>query len=538
MSQFKTLLKNDIRVMFNFNAYSKNQKKRNTKKRSNFAILAIIVVALLIMSFSYNGMITGLSKTAEMRYTGLYFGMGLGIIICVVMTIANAYSSLFKTKDFELLVAMPIPIRTIILSKFTAYAIAGYASFSLFFIPAVAMNVFFFGIDLLILVYCLFVLLLAPMLILVLCSFISYLFNSLISKFKYQKAVKTILGIIFFIVYFVAIMSFSMLQSAETIEDPVGLCMNIENIFSKIYLPSIWIVKAMNGEFLYFLAFIAISIIPFALFIFYISKIFVKANLASRRVYKNKNFKLVEQKSVSARRALFKKEFKTLFSSSTYLMNCIVGPLISIIISVLFSSLLGSLEDSTGASAIPQGLLVMITLVSTSYMMGMVPTTACSINFEGKRLWIIKSAPIETKQILNTKIFVFTVLTLPFIIINGVIINVFFELNILVRILVFIVPFIITNIFGIEGMLVNTKSYRLNWNTEAEAIKQGTNVLWSLLVSLLISIFLYLPAILFTVLFNITVGMIVLGLLAIVACALFYMITMRHGTVSFDKIPG
>ncbi|UKI48977.1 MAG: hypothetical protein L6U99_09155 [Clostridium sp.] len=99
----------------------------------------------------------------------------------------------------------------------------------------------------------------------------------------------------------------------------------------------------------------------------------------------------------------------------------------------------------------------MILVLTSCYSLGLVPSTACSINFEGKRLWILKSAPIKTEDILKAKLMTFMIITTPFIIINGVVMNILIEMNVIIRILVFVIPFILTMFYGLEGLLVNTK---------------------------------------------------------------------------------
>lgn len=539
MSQLKTLLKNDLRTSFRFNSFSNNPRKRNNKKKSSLAGPILLLILFIFLSFMYSGMFTFLSKVADMRYTGLYFGTALGAIVCLVMTIAKAYSSLFKTKDFELLVSLPIPTKTILLSKFISLSILGYAAFALFYIPAVICNILIFGLSLPILIFSILTVMLAPMLIITLCSFLSYLVNSLLSKFKYQKAVKTFFSIIFFIVYFVAIFSFSTISSSmegESVESAITICTQIENIFSKIFLPSIWITKAMQGEYMFYLAFAAICIIPFTLYTLYVGKNFLRINLMSRRVYTNKNYQFKALKGASPKISLVKREFKTLFSSTTYLINTITGPLLSVFMVILFSTLFSNLEAEEGGELLLTFLPIIVLLIS-SFMLGMVPTTSCSINFEGKRLWLLKTAPLSTKSILQSKLLIYTFFTFPFILINGILMNVLLEMDIVTRICCFIIPFFIVNIYGIEGLLVNTKSYRLDWNTEAEAIKQGTNTLWSLLASFILSIILFAPTLVILAIFGIVASIILLLVLSIAILIIMYALLMKHGTKLFDRIP-
>lgn len=541
MSQLTTLLKNNIRTSFNLNTYSKNSKKRNSKKKSSLAGPILLGILMLFLAFIYSYSIGVASKLTEYKYTAIYFGTGIGAVFALLMTITKAYTCLFKAKDFDLLVSMPIPTKTILLSKLLCLSIFSYASFAVFFVPAVIVWNILYGFNALICFYGLIMLIFTPMAIITVCSVLSYLVNRALAKFKYQQAVKSVFSIIFFVVYIAAVFGLSFISGSSTgdaendTEAAIALCKNLSNVFSKVFYPTNFYLDAVNNKPLFFVIFLVASIAIFALFVWYVGKHFVSANLASKQNYTNKNYKYVEQKMNSPFKALVKKELKTLFSSLTYLINSIVGPLMSVIITVALCTTFKNINDPDLASF--NSLLPVILVLTSCYSLGLVPSTACSINFEGKRLWILKSAPIKTEDILKAKLMTFMIITTPVIIINGVVMNILIEMNVIIRILVFVIPFILTMFYGLEGLLVNTKSYRLNWNTEAEAIKQGTNTLWSLLVSLILTTILLIPTIILAMFFGSVIGLLFLVVVSAAITIVFYIITMRNGKALFDKIP-
>lgn len=541
MSQLTTLLKNDIRTSFNFNAYSKDSKKRNSKKKSSLAGPIILGAVMLLLAVFYSFMICSTSMVTDYKYTTIYFGAGVGAIFSLLMTITKAYSCLFKAKDFDLLVSMPIPTKTILLSKLLCLAIFSYASFAVFFIPALFIWNIMYGFDALVFAYGLIMFIFTPMAIITICSFLSYIVNRALAKFKYQKAVKSVFAIIFFVVYVAAVFGLSFISGASAgegetdVEAAIALCKNLSNIFSKIFYPTNFYIDAINNKPIFFIVYILASIALFAFFVWYVGKNFVSANLASRQNYTNKNYKYVEQKMNSPFKALVKKELKTLFSSMTYLINVIVGPLMSVVLTIIICLTFGSMAGSNlnGFS----NLMPVILILTSCYTLGLMPSTACSINFEGKRLWILKSAPIKTEDILKAKLVTFMIIVTPFILVNGIIINVLVEMNVFIRILVFVIPFVLTMLYGLEGLLVNTKKYNLKWITEAEAIKQGTNTLLSMLISFLITIIFLAPTVILTMFLGNVIGLLFLVIITSATTIVFYIITMRNGKALFDRIP-
>src|SRR5690606_33389665 len=77
----------------------------------------------------------------------LSIGIIASIFMSLLITIANATGYLFKSKDFDLLMGLPIKQNTIVLTKVTYLLIVNYIIFFLIYIPAIITYALFLPTD-------------------------------------------------------------------------------------------------------------------------------------------------------------------------------------------------------------------------------------------------------------------------------------------------------------------------------------------------------------------------------------------------------
>ena len=119
-----------------------------------------------------------------------------------------------------------------------------------------------------------------------------------------------------------------------------------------------------------------------------------------------------------------------------------ISPIMIIIMSIL---LVVSGVDKVGEMLeVPNfasGIALFIPFIM-AMMMSMSPTTHSSISLEGKNLWIIKSIPVEIKEIFYSKIMVNLTITIIPILFSSTILSIFLELDVITIIYIFILPII------------------------------------------------------------------------------------------------
>lgn len=123
----KTLVKKQLMEIFR--SYFYNAK--TNKKRSTAGIIAYILLFAALM-IGLGGMFTGLSVSlcAPLTQAGmgwLYFALMslLAIFLGAFGSVFNTYSGLYFAKDNDLLLSLPIPVRTLMASRLlTVYLMA------------------------------------------------------------------------------------------------------------------------------------------------------------------------------------------------------------------------------------------------------------------------------------------------------------------------------------------------------------------------------------------------------------------------------
>ena len=137
----KILLKKQLTEIFR--AYFYDAKKN--KARSKAAIMGYIVLFVILMVGILGGMFTFLSVSlcgalTAVGFDWLYFAiMGLlAILLGAFGSVFNTYSGLYLAKDNDLLLSMPIPVGTIMISRLLGVYLMGLMYSGVVIIPAAA----------------------------------------------------------------------------------------------------------------------------------------------------------------------------------------------------------------------------------------------------------------------------------------------------------------------------------------------------------------------------------------------------------------
>ena len=136
----KTLVKKQLMEIFRSWFY--NSKKN--KKRSAETVIAFAVLFVLLMAGVMGGMFALLSLVmcetlAEVGMSWFYFALMslLAVLLGAFGSVFNTYSSLYLAKDNDLLLSLPIPVRTIMAARLLGVYLMGLMYSAIVIIPAV-----------------------------------------------------------------------------------------------------------------------------------------------------------------------------------------------------------------------------------------------------------------------------------------------------------------------------------------------------------------------------------------------------------------
>ncbi|MGN0819014.1 MAG: hypothetical protein ACI4M6_01280 [Christensenellaceae bacterium] len=475
--------------------FRKNKSPKNNKIWGMAAIFVIIYGLIAFYSFSFfNSIIRGLTGTENYWVCfALYF-----LFSFLLMTVGNLFmtkSILIEAKDNDLLLSLPIPAKYILVSRLSVLL-----AFNCYYGLAVGLPVVVCYVisgsptaaGLAALIISLIVL---PVFSLALTSVFAYAISIASRKLKHKSAVSIILSLAFLGAYLA--LCFKIGRFTDVVNNNSRL---IADALSK-FLPLKWFGQSVaQPNILYTLAFNAVFLLFSALVAFAISKTFVKT--ATMKISRTRTrYKSDRIKSHSVGYALFAREFKHLISSTTYFMNCCIGSILTLALSVfvfiqsfipqgMLNSLISGLASEVGFDVTP--LLSAFAIAISVTMLNLSLITPPSVSIEGKSLAILKSLPVKPIQIFRAKILTQLVITILPTLTLSCACAVLIKPSVPSGVLLFLTPLIYAVFIAVSGLIEGIRHPVLDWTVEAVAVKTGFAVVFTMLLGLVAVIPLFL----------------------------------------------
>ena len=329
------------------------------------------------------------------------------------------------------------------------------------------------------------------------------------TRFKRKALVQSLLyGIIFLGVYALSLIGTDLLDTLAPIR--------------KMYFLLPFVEKATTS-FGYTALFCGANALVFGVAFFVICKTYNGLNTKLKSVKRSKNFKLGTYGQKSQFRVLLKKELRLLFSSPMYAINTLLGSvfvLIGGIALTVISIKLGGLEVAMSFAIIMQALFAFSLMIS--------PTTAVSISVEGNTFYLMKTMPISTKKLLNTKLFVnILVATIPAFI-SATVFAFALKGGSVWFILLGILNSVLYSVLGGNlGLLFNLLFPMMKWDNINKAVKQSFSLFFTVLIGMLLAGGVF--CLLFFVKLEIELLFLIIFVALAVLSALTYYLIMKFG---------
>lgn len=513
MTNFLWLLKINIS-----NLFSTKGKKANVKRKRtiSFGFCALFVVLIGGVGFIYSKMIAEMLAITGGIEKLVPTMIGLSAIVCFFLSFYSTGSDLYAFKDYQLLSSMPIKKRTVVLSKlFTSLIFDGVISLLLTVCALINFSLYGGTVLFTYVLFSLLISLFTPFIVVAISSLVAFLVSYLSSKFKNKNLAKSII----FSVFFFALIGGYIYITAVDESAIIG-------VINKIFFLFPWVEKGvLNG--LYTLLYCGVALISFAIIFMLICALYERIYSAINSIKTDRKYQHKSYASRSQEKALLKKELKTLFSNSTYMMNSILGPIMSVAFAVLFAVFLNGIEG------IDLSILYLLVPPIFIFCFLMAPSTSSSISLEGKAFWIIKTSPIKVKKILDVKLLTNLIISLLPALISGTIVAIVLGGTIEG---IFIVLFSISaTVFGTNlGLILNLLFPKFDWASEKQVVKQSLPVFIQTMVVFVLSG--GLVALIFLIEnINVMLYLIILASLFILLCIISYIFIVLKGEYLLNK---
>ena len=447
---------------------------KKLKNRIIGSIVAYVFVALML-EFYLVALCVSLAAigSATLILPTVYAISSMAILM---FSIFRAGGVIYEHASFDILIPMPLKKSAIVAERFLSMYFEELAFSALFMVTAFVVTALSLSSAITPIFVAIFIVatITLPVLPLTLSTIFGSIIAAISARLKHKSLVKTIISLVFVL----AVMALSF--SSGSIDDEVSaeIFQTISAAISHLFVAAAF-GNALYGEPLLFLLIVLGEMVLLTAVILVIGKFFVKICSAMRESCANMSFKKTAIKQNSTFKAFLKLNLKQYFSSSVYVTNTIIGPILLLaasILSIFFGGYVTEIFEQTGLS---KALVTIIPL----WVLTLAPTTTAAISMEGKNFYIMRILPIREKDFYNAKLAVNLVINLPSYVISAILLPIFLKVewaNVPAFILIPLGGLLLATVFGLK---LNQKNVNFAWKSEAEIVKSGLPVLLAMLVS-------------------------------------------------------
>ncbi len=467
------------------------QNKKSGKNRSTKGAVGYALLYLLIFSFS-GAVFYFVASTLCMPLASVGMGwvdfaiMGLmALFLGVFGSVFNTYASLYKSKDNDFLLAMPIPPVRILVIRLSGVYFTGLMYELIVMIPTLI--VWFRTVELNTagVICTLLIPLVLSVLALVLSALLGWLVALVSDKLKHKNVVVVLLSLVIFAVYYYFCGHIYFI--AQTIiTNPQEVGDQVRGILYPLYHMGL----AAEGSLLSMLIFMAITGGLFAAVFWVLSRNFLKmatANRGEARIqYKERS---TAARSVSG--ALLQKELRRFLGSANYMLNCGLGIVIMLVSAGVLLWKQGMVRELL-YEFFPgnRDIAYLIGATAVCLSASMNDITAPSISLEGKNLWLAQAFPVSGRQVLMAKLRLHLILTVIPAAVLVAAVEWVMKPTVAFAVLILVVAVLFITVMAEFGLFLGVKTPNLHWTNEIVPIKQSMSVMvclfggWALVVAL------------------------------------------------------
>ncbi len=456
-------------------------KQSSSKKKLLYAVGGIFIVANLLLSlFVYSSALLDFLKKYNLQVMMLPLFAFFTYFLSIYFNMYSAKNRFFEAKDNDLLLSMPIKMRTILTSRLIMLFLINFLITLFIFIPAVItyitkveVTTSFYPIIILIVIF-------LPFVPTVIASLIGYI----IAFFTSKVNIKNLFEIIFSLILVGMILYLS--NNMGTILSKIVTNVDYyEKIIKYISYP-IYAINQMlvynNNESLIF--YVIYNIVIGVLFILLLNKSYFKIISSLKKTNTKSKYNMKTLKTNSIRKALLIKEIKRYFSSPIYILNTSFGVIMLLVLAIItiFSkeNIIGKVFEFGEDIKLIEMMAILIAGVSIA------DNPACvSLSLEGNNFWILKSMPVDTKEILNMKILFNVLIVVPITIISIIIMKFSIGYSIIDGLYLICLTVILSIFAGYFGILINLIFPKFEYNSDVEVVKQSMSSVIGILAPLM-----------------------------------------------------
>ena len=459
--------------LFNYSGKTERSKR----------IMPIFLGSLIgiLMLFSCSAMMMELgddsSKTAVLSIYTL-----VTTIIIVMEGSYKAVDLLFRPRDNDTLLAMPIKKSTIVFVRMIKFYLFEMVYCLIFLSPAIIAYTMNADVGVCYWLVSITMLILIPAIPVAVACLIGLVIASFSGRFKHKSFWQILLS---FIVMFASVGMVFLLNSSPNFDS--GGMIAIGNKITSFYYPASTFVNLVNHfDILEYLVFIVINLVVVILTVLIISRfcfrIITRLGTTSHITISETNYGFVRHSQTTA---MIKKEITRYFNTPVLLMNTAIG-LIFFIVAVgvlcfkfddIINSMISSVEKFPLTIDEMYSFLPSVTFAMVAFASLLTCITATMVSLEGKAFNNLKALPISGIKVLMTKVLTAMILIVPITAIGSIVMAVRFQFGVIETILVLIGVVAMPLTTELIGIIINLKYPRFDAENDTVVVRQSASVM-------------------------------------------------------------
>ena len=479
----KTLMKKQFMEVNQFFFVNKKTGQLRTAGKRVASLVGWVLVLLMMLGlfFLLAANLGGLLLPPGLTWVYFAFMATLTLVMGVFGTVFNSYSALFHARDNELLLSLPVPVRTILLARLGMTYLLALMYCALVWVPTVLYYALAAPVvEGAVVASGLLMLLVLSLITLVLSCALGWLVAVIATHVKNKSLVTVVVTValvgVYYYVYF---------NSMNALQNPETWLSGAESALMGSAWPLYQLGLACCGNLSSLLGVTVLALVLMAGCWLGMSKSFlgIVSGGASRAQVKAE-YAADQVKSGSAKQALQRRELKRWISNPTYLMNTGLGVLFMVLMAVaglwnadVLREIVAEFQAEIPVVGDYVPLLVLLVIMMLA---GMDAVCTPSVSLEGKTLWILRSLPVDTRAILDAKMNLQIKVNAVPSVLCALALGYAFGMDAVTVALVAVAAGVYVWFSSAADLLVGLMNPNLNWTSEVVPVKQSGAVMIAL----------------------------------------------------------
>lgn len=508
-----------------------NYRAKTRRARLMMPVILATLMGVLVL-------ISAIGMTSELKEVGgetavLSIYAMVTTVIIVTEGIYKSGDLLFKPRDNDMLLAMPIKKSLIVVARMVKFYLFEMLYCLIFLLPALIAYAVNVSVGASYYLVAITMLLLIPVIPITVSCVVGLITSAISSRFKHKAFFEVVVSFVFL----AGCAVFVMMVSSKSDFDSNAVVATTGKINELYYPASALVGLATKFDIWQYLMFIGINLGVVAVVVLLISKFYFRVvtrlGIVKHSVNMNAKYGFARR---SQTMAMVKKEMTRYFKTPVWLTNTALGLVIFLIavgaVCLKFEDIAGSIASSVEDFPLTveemRSYLPGVTVAVVAFTSLMTFITATMISLEGKAFNMLKSLPISGRKIIMSKVLSAMLLIVPVTAIGSLVMAVRFHFSILDVVLIMIAVVAMPLVTELIGILMDLKYARFDADNDAVTVRQSASVMVSTFTGL--GMVLVTVSMIFGMVFiaGQTAGLIMIdAVFVIVSLFLYFVIAMR-----------